>query len=562
MNMNRAEYQALLRCDFGAFVERAFYELNPGTPYQHNWHIEVIAQALEQCRTGKLRRLIINVPPRSLKSHMASISFVAWLLGHNPAAQVICASYAQDLADKLAGDCRALMMAACYRDLFPGTQLAKRRSAIADFVTTKKGFRLSTSVGGILTGRGADFIIIDDPLKPEEALSEIQRNNVNNWQDHTVISRLNDKQSGCIILIMQRLHEDDLVGHVLQQGGWHLLKFPAIAEEDETHIIQSPYGPRTFYRRSGEALHPDREPLEVLARIRETQGEYNFAGQYQQSPSPLGGGLVKTQWFKTYKPEELPQEFDLTFQSWDTANKSSELNDYSVCTTWGMVQKNLYLLYVLRKRMEYPELRRVVKEHARTYKARNILIEDKASGTQLIQDLCADGIHGVTRYNAKLDKVMRMHSVTSTIENGFVYIPEKADWLPQYLHEMAVFPNGKYDDQVDSTSQALDWAKDRCQFGGLVEIVRQEAARLGSLSALKYGNPNGSAESPIAQPATPHCERCGRPVGRCSDTGPSADTIETCVSCGHIRRIPCRISIRTVAPSTIPTFSEVGPHGH
>ena len=300
----------------------------------------------------------------------------------------------------------------------------------------------------------------------------------------------------------------------------------------------------------------------MLARIRETQGEYNFAGQYQQSPSPLGGGMVKTQWFKAYKPEELPKEFDLMFQSWDTANKSSELNDYSVCTTWGMVQKKLYLLYVLRKRMEYPELRRVVKEHARTYKARNVVIEDKASGTQLIQDLCADGIHGVTRYNAKLDKVMRMHSVTSTIENGFVYIPEKADWLPQYMHEMAVFPNGKYDDQVDSTSQALDWAKDRCQFGGLIEIVRQEAARLGSLSALKYGNPNGTAESPIARPATPYCERCGRPVGRCSDTGPSADTIETCVSCGHIRRIPCRTTIRTVTPSTIPTFRDLGPRWH
>src|SRR6202049_1346221 len=180
----------------------------------------------------------------------------------------------------------------------------------------------------------------------------------------TRLSAVSTISKAAASLIMQRLHEDDLVGHVLQQGGWHLLKFPAIAEE--AHIIQSPYGPRTFYRRSGEALHPDREPLEVLARIRETKGEYNFAGQYQQSPSPLGGGLVKTQWFKTYKPEELPQEFDLLFQSWDTANKSSELNDYSVCTTWGMVQKNLYLLHVLRKRMDYPELLRVVKEHART----------------------------------------------------------------------------------------------------------------------------------------------------------------------------------------------------
>jgi predicted phage terminase large subunit-like protein len=562
MRITKEEVQAFLRRDFVAFVERGFYELNPETEYLHNWHIDVIAEALEQCRSGKLRRLIINVPPRSLKSHMTSVSFVSWLLGHNPAAQIICASYAQDLADKLAGDCRSLMAARWYQDLFPATRLAMRRQAVHDFMTSEKGFRLATSVGGVLTGRGADFIIIDDPLKPDEALSEVQRNAVNNWFDHTLISRLNDKRNGCIILIMQRLHEDDLVGHVLKQGDWKVLKFPAIAEENETQSVQTAYGKKTFSRQIGEALHPEREPLEVLATMRETQGEYNFAGQYQQAPAPLGGGMIKTHWFKVYRPEELPKQFELVVQSWDTANKSSELNDYSVCTTWGMVQKNLYLLYVLRKRMEYPELRRVVKEHARTYKARNVVIEDKASGTQLIQDLCADGIHGVTRYNAKLDKVMRMHSVTSTIENGFVYIPEKADWLPQYMHEMAVFPNGKYDDQVDSTSQALDWAKDRCQFGGLIEIVRQEAARLGSLSALKYGNPNGTAEPPIARPATPYCERCGRPVGRCSDTGPSADTIETCVSCGHIRRIPCRTTIRTVTPSTIPTFRDLGPHWH
>jgi predicted phage terminase large subunit-like protein len=481
MKIGKEELQAFLRCDFAAFVERAFYELNPETPYQHNWHIDVIAHALEGCRAGNLRRLIINVPPRSLKSHMASISFVAWLLGHNPAAQIICASYAQDLADKMAGDCRTLMLGRWYQKLFPGTSLAGRRQAINDFATTKKGFRMATSVGGVLTGRGADFMIIDDPLKPDEALSEVERNKVNNWYDHTLISRLNDKRTGCIILIMQRLHEDDLVGHVMQQGGWHLLKFPAIAEEDEEYVIQTPYGQRTFGRRASEPLHVGREPLEVLGTIREIQGEYNFAGQYQQSPSPLGGGLVKTQWFKYYKPEELPNEFELILQSWDTANKSSELSDYSVCTTWGMLKKDLYLLHVLRKRMEYPELRRAVKEHAHAHKARNILIEDRASGTQLIQDLIADEVDGVTRYDVKLEKVMRMHSVTSTIENGFVRLPEKADWLQQYLHELAVFPNGKYDDQVDSTSQALDWAKtnaDQSEYG-LFEYFRRESIRLG-----------------------------------------------------------------------------------
>ena len=385
--MNKEQLKALLRLDFSSFIERSFFELNPQTKYSHNWHIDVIAEALEQCRTGKLKRLIVNVPPRSLKSHTASIAFPAYLLGHNPSTQIICASYAQDLADKLAGDCRSLMTSDWYQSLFPATRLAARRPMLNDYATTEKGFRLSTSVGGVLTGRGADFIVVDDPLKPDEALSETQRKSANDWFDHTVVSRLNDKRTGCIILIMQRLHEDDLVGHVLQQGGWHLIKFPAIAEEDERHVIHTPYGERIFTRREGEALHPERESLDVLARLREIQGEYNFAGQYQQSPSPLGGGMIKTSWFKTYASAELPENFELVFQSWDTANKSSELSDYSVCTTWGLREKKLYLLHVLRKRLDYPDLRRVVKQQAELYKAKSILVEDKASGTQLIQDL-------------------------------------------------------------------------------------------------------------------------------------------------------------------------------
>jgi predicted phage terminase large subunit-like protein len=179
------------------------------------------------------------------------------------------------------------------------------------------------------------------------------------------------------------------------------------------------------------------------------------------APAPAGGGLIKTHWFKTFRPEERPTEFELIFQSWDTANKSSELNDYSACTTWGLVKNHLYLLDVLRSRLNYPDLRRTVKQQAQRYSVKNILIEDKASGTQLIQDLIADGVHGITRYEPKIDKVMRMHSVTSTIENGLVHIPEKASWLAEYLHEMAVFPNGRFDDQVDSTSQVLDWLKEQ-----------------------------------------------------------------------------------------------------
>jgi hypothetical protein len=228
------------------------------------------------------------------------------LLQNYPAAQIICASYGQDLADKHSMDCRALMASQWYRGLFP-TRLSSQKQSVQEFLTTQGGSRLSTSVGGVLTGRGADLIIIDDPLKPDEALSDTQRKAVNDWYDHTLYSRLNDKQSGIIVIIMQRLHQDDLVGHVLEQETWEHVRLPAIAEQEEIHLVESPLGSRWVSRHVGEALHPEREPLPILGHIRRTIGEYNFAGQYQQQPAPLGGGMVKTDWFKSYVPGEEPR---------------------------------------------------------------------------------------------------------------------------------------------------------------------------------------------------------------------------------------------------------------
>ena len=460
IEVSEREYQVLLRTQFPLFIERSFYELNPETRFYSNWHIEEIAQALEACRLGITKRLIINVPPRSLKSHCVSIAFPAWLLGHNPAAQIICASYGQDLANTLAHNCRTLMSSAWYQNLFP-TRLATKKQPVNDFYTTQNGFRMATSVGGVLTGRGGDFLIPDDPLKPEEAASDSQRKAVNDWYNHTLLTRLNDKRDGCIIIIMQRLHEDDLVGHVLGGGGWRVLRFPAIAEEDETYVIRSLGMSRTITRKAGEALHPEREPIEMLNQIRELQGEYHFAGQYQQAPAPLGGGMIKVEWFPRYNPATLPSKFDLVVQSWDTANKKTELSDFSVCTTWGVKEKHLYLLDVRRGRMGYPELKRIVREQYMAFQPRNVLIEDKASGTQLIQELINERFYAVTRYEPKMDKTMRLHSVTSLMENGMVHLPEKAAWLNEYLHELTTFPRGKHDDQADSTSQALDWVKQR-----------------------------------------------------------------------------------------------------
>ena len=320
---------------------------------------------------------------------------------------------------------------------------------------------MSTSVGGVLTGRGADLIILDDPLKPDEALSETRRNAVNEWYDNTLLTRLNNKETGVIIIVMQRLHQDDLVGHVMAQDNWEVLSFPAIAEEDESHVIESPLGRHRWQRKAGEALQPERESLLTLAHMRQTIGEYNFASQYQQNPMPVGGAIVKSRWIRYYKLSDLPRRFTFVLQSWDTANKSGELNDFSVCTTWGAIGENYYLLDVFRRRLNYPDLKRAVLEQARQYHPDIVLIEDKASGTQLIQDLHFEGLFELHPYEAPSgsDKILRLYAQTAEFESGRVLLPRSAPWLDTYVHELTTFPGSKYDDQVDSTTQALDHLK-------------------------------------------------------------------------------------------------------
>jgi predicted phage terminase large subunit-like protein len=399
------------------------------------------------------------LPPRMLKSHAASVAFVAWILGHRPSSEIITASYGQDLADKHARDCRTLINSRFFQSLFPGTVLSQDKRAVNDFMTTEQGSRMSTSVGGVLTGRGADYLILDDILKPEDALSDTRRNGANDWFNNTLLSRLNSKENGVIIIVMQRLHQDDLVGHVLEQGGeWEILSLPAIAEEDETYVIEDYLGRRIFTRKAGDALHPERDSLETLERIRQSIPEYDFQSQYQQNPIPQGGSLIRREWLQFYELSELPKRFSFVLQSWDTANKSGELNDYSVCTTWGVLRQRFYLLNVFRCRLNYPELKQAVIEQFRRYQPRRVLIEDKASGTQLIQEL-RGSILGVVPYEPPPgnDKTLRVYAQTIRFAQGSVFLPVQAPWLDEYLRELLTFPGSKYDDQVDSTTQALDF---------------------------------------------------------------------------------------------------------
>ena len=452
------EYRVLLRNDFVTFIERSFYELNPHTDFIMGQYIDLLAAALEKCRTGQTKRLVINLPPRTLKSHAASVAFPAWLLGHNPAKQIICASYGQDLADKHARDSRTIMGSSFYKDTFPRTRLSADKSSVNDFMTTTQGFRMSTSVGGVLTGRGADMLILDDILKPDDALSETRRRAANDWFFNTLLSRLNSKEDGVIILVMQRLHQEDLVGEVMERERWEVLSLPAIAIEDERISFEGPLGQGVFSRSSGQALHPERDSVETYQKIRATIGEYTFQSQYQQNPMPLEGGLIKREWLQYYSPAAEP-EFRMIVQSWDTANKAGELNDYSVCTTWGLCDGKFYLLHVYRMRLNFPLLKRAAKELYERFDPRKVVIEDKASGTALIQELKAEGIYGVELYQPGpgSDKFMRLAGQAIKFEDGRVRLPEEAPWLDEYVRELTGFPGSKFDDQVDSTTQALDF---------------------------------------------------------------------------------------------------------
>lgn len=450
----------LMRRDLSSFIQRSFATVDPGSEYRHNWHIDAIAHQLQRVAAGEIRRLIITMPPRSLKSNAASIAYPAWCLGRFPKMRVLAVSYSETLAEKLAFDCMKVLASKWYQDAFPLSRVARNRSRKYDFETTLGGGRYSASVGGALTGRGGDLIIIDDPHKPDEAQSDTRRNSVLDWYGSTLLSRCNDPVNTPIILIQQRIHENDLAGMLLGQGGWEHLNLQAIAEEDQMFDL----GRRGFvHQKEGELLHADRLPRALLDDFKSELGSYVFAAQYQQRPAPLEGGLVKWDWFKTYDVKPAPKDRDEIVQCWDTASSAGELNDYSVCTTWLVRRPQAWLLDLWRGKLEYPDLQRKIKTMAQKMNAKRVLIERAGSGISLIQDLSRSTKLNVIGIVPKQDKATRLMSVTAMIEAGRELIPARAPWLAEFRHELTMFPNAKHDDQVDSLSQFLRWF-DRPQF--------------------------------------------------------------------------------------------------
>lgn len=447
----------LMRRDFRAFLRKAFPAIRGGDAISWNWHLDAIAHELDRIDRGKSQRLLVTLPPRNLKSIMISVAWVAWMLGRDPRRNFVCVSYSNELSGKLARDCLAIMQSGWYRELFPRTILSPKRSASCDFETTRGGGRLATSITGTLTGRGGDILIIDDPIKPDEAWSDTTREAVNNWFRSTLTSRLNDKASGAIITVMQRLHEHDLAGMLLETPGWRELRLSAIAAEDE--IIALLRG-KVHRRKAGDVLHPERESLAVLEAQKLAMGSLAFEAQYQQNPLPAVGNMVKAEWLRIYTAIDLAERPGHIVQSWDTASKDGVHNDWSVCITASVHRSEVRILDIFRRKLAFPDLKRHAIRLAQKYHPRTLLIEDAASGQQLLQVLRNEQPRGIPLpipCRPELDKVSRMAGSSGQIEGGQLRLPQEALWLADFKAELLGFPNARYDDQADALTQLLNW---------------------------------------------------------------------------------------------------------
>jgi predicted phage terminase large subunit-like protein len=451
MDVTVFERNAICRLDFPAFAQSAFAVLYPNEPFSREWCHEAIAVILAGVDGKTGIRQIINAPPRSLKSFLVSVAWPAFILGHKPSHKIVCASYSQDLANHLASDCRRLIESGWYRRLFP-TRLAK--STEEELVTMEGGFRIARSVGGTLTGLGGQVLIIDDPLNANDALSDANRASVNEWFTRTLYTRLNNKALGTVIVVMQRLHQDDLTGHLIEKGGWDLLVLPAIAPRD----MNIPIWQGSFLWRAGEPLQK-REPLNVLDDVKRQLGASTFNAHYLQDPVPELGNMLKREWLKWYEQPPVQQPSDEIIQSWDTALKVTTTSDYSVCLTFLVRNSNeYYLIDVFRKRLNFPDLCSAVDTQAKKHRPNAILVEEQASGTPLIDECkIRKGMSNIFGWRPKTDKRTRMNGETPKLESGCLVLPKSAPWQEEFLMEYLAFPNGRYDDQIDALSQFLNW---------------------------------------------------------------------------------------------------------
>lgn len=409
---------------------------------------EVIVNVLERVQRGELKRVILNMPPRHGKSELVSVNFPPWLVGIDPTHKVLAASYGQELASTFGRQVRQLAESPLHKALFPECNITKDSNASHRFDLTKGGGYRAVGVGGTATGLGADTVIIDDPHKGrKEAESAAKREEVWQWYLTTIYLRLSPEAS--VIVVATRWNEDDLCGRLIREQpeeGWVVIDLAAICEREDD----------LMGRKEGEALWPGRWPLSRLLQIKANLSAYDWSAIYQQRPTPLGGGMWKAEWLRYYR--ELPPVRRRVW-SWDTAIKTGQMNDYSVGLLWAVCDNGHYLERMVRKRLAYPDLKAAVINEYAAAPSSAVLVEDKSSGQQLLQELGRNTqlplIGMMPGKDMPLDKILRVNLVSPMGEAGKVWLPEGQPWVKDVVDELTSFPNGPHDDIVDATTQHL-----------------------------------------------------------------------------------------------------------
>lgn len=462
-----------------AFVRQAWPILEPHTTFLPNWHIDLLCEYLEAVTHGEITRLVINLPPRYMKSLLVSVCWPVWEWLRAPETRWVFASYAESLALKHSLDRRRVVQSAWYQNAWHDrVQLVRHQNEKAEFHNTAGGIMLATSMGGSVTGRGGNRLVIDDPHNPQQAESDAQREQALSYFSSTLCTRLDDKRQGAIVVVMQRLHHQDLTGVCLNQRYTHLC-LPAEAEHRT--VIGFPRSARTITRDPGDLLWPAREGPAEIAAQRQALGTYHFEGQYQQRPTPRRGGLFKRDWWRFY--DVLPPLAQYA-QSWDLAFKGGDVHDFVVGLVAGRAGADIYLMDRYKARTAFHGTCEAIRSFAQRYpQAHAIYIEDQANGPAVL-DVLRGEVPGVIAVQPHGGKFSRASAAEPRLEAGQVYLPRPTtpdgrgilgrEWVDDFIEQLAQFPQGAYDDDVDAFSQLMvQWATPLMSAAMVVGLLRR-----------------------------------------------------------------------------------------
>jgi predicted phage terminase large subunit-like protein len=481
-----AEKGKVLELSLQEFVGQAWGILEPVSTLVWSWHLDLICEYLTLIKDGQfkavcgdLEGIIFNVPPRTMKSLLISVFFPIWVWTTRPSCRFMFVSYSEKLSTQHSVFRRSVIESDWYQERWGSIfSLSHDQNVKSHYQNSERGTMFSTGMQATATGMGGDVLIFDDPLNPEQAISQVEREAVNLRFDTTFRSRINDPATGVKIIIMQRLHELDLTGHVLarESSRWKHVSLPAVAQKDETWEFPSSKEPKQ--QKAGDLLWPERLPQSFLSSQRVGMGSWAFNGQYQQTPAPLDGGIIKRQWVRFYR--QLPEKFEFMVQSWDCTFSGGHDNDFVAGQVWGRQGGKYFMLpYRTYDRLDFgPTMAAIKACHAKFPQVNAVLIEDKANGPAIISELQKE-IPGVVPVNPEGGKLARAQATAPLWESGSIELPDPqlfgCPWIEDYLHNICTFPKAAHDDDVDATSQALIYMRSRLG-GGIVEFYRMQAS--------------------------------------------------------------------------------------